>query len=205
MDIEGQVKELEDKLAEAHKKIQELAGAEVQKEIEALKATKQELEAKLVEAESKAVESAKKLEAQKGQLEKAVEAAETLTANIKTLQSKLDSVRLEKRVADLDIFDISEEDIKEFTAEISGLEDEAYAKWLARAERVFKKKEDKKKEDGDKKKDEAKASEDNVEKAEAALESAVSNPVTPLFNGDMADLDDRIDKIISGLFVEEGK
>lgn len=133
-----EVATLKEQLEDAKKQIADLQGASQQEKVDALNATIATLQEELEKVQAELV-------ARKGELDVAVSAKADLqkeldaaTAKASDFESELAKVRLTARASDLGGFDLSDDDREFFLAEVKDLDEEAYATWIARANRIFK-------------------------------------------------------------------
>lgn len=103
-----------------------------------------EVEAKNIELTDKLAEANKSIETLKASVATLSETTKTAEAKINELSAVIASAKtaelLAKRSVDFAVFDISAEDLPEINESLKTLDDAAYAKYLAKANRLFKQK-----------------------------------------------------------------
>lgn len=203
MSLEKKIADLEAALASKDVEIAKLQGAEVQAQIEELNSSvaslaqeKEKLSSALANKDGEIAKLKEEVSTLSGEVKASMEEIKEIEAENKSLKDKVLSARLEKRKADFEKFDFSDEDRVEILEEVKELDEEAYASYLAKANRIYKTKEESVAADTE----EAKG-----EKAVASLDTAQKNPEEALFNGNDSAFEKSVASALEGVLVSGKK
>lgn len=198
---ESVVTKLQAELDSAKAKLAELESVETANELAAAKAKAESLEATVATKETELTEAKAAVESVKAELE-------TVKSQLAKATEELSGIKLEQILAtrknDLSDFDLTEADLAEILDEVKSMDDEAYAKFLSRANKLWKKKM-KKEEEVEASTEEAAPAKDAEETvAEAAteeLDTAIASK-EPAINGstESSDLKATAAKVVAEIF-----
>lgn len=192
-------------LAKAKEQIEGLQGEKGEQVIAQLEEENKALAQEVAKAGQKVSEGVATILELTQKVEALEKDAETLKESKAELEAKLIASRTEQRKGDFAKFDVEASDLEAILADVRDLDEEAYASYLARANRLFKVKAAGDKPFPPKKKDEEE--DEDKKKADAAaadFASAQANVVGQSFNGDTSSLSG-VAELFSGLFVQEKK